>query len=143
MTAHRKSRKRNIKADDGLYLPTTDHPIPDAYTGATPKNDFELKTRLDAEGLQIFNVMFEINQSWDWNEYWSNAKYPDDDEYKTSSQPALVYQTKIDLNSGKKKYKMQLVGHSHYSGKNGELFKDISTLTTALEITKEIIVIVK
>jgi hypothetical protein len=137
------SHKRGIKAEDGLYLPTPDLPIPDAYTGATPKNDFELITRLDTEGPQIFNVLFEINQPWDWNEYWSNAKYPDDYEYKTSSQPALVYQTMINLDSGKKKYEMQLIGHSHYSGKNGELYEDTSTLTTALEITKEITVIVE
>lgn len=136
------SHKRGIKATDGLYLPTPDQPIPDAYTGATPKNDFELVTRLDTDGLQVFNILFEINQPWDWNEYWSNAKYPDDYEYKTSSQPALVYQAKIDLNSGKKKYEMKLIGHSHYSGKKGELYEDTSTLTTALEITEDIKVII-
>jgi hypothetical protein len=137
------SHKRGIKAEDGLYLPTPDQPVPDAYTGATPKSDFELKTRLDVEGIEIFNVLFEINQPWDWNEYWSNAKFPDDYEYKTSSQPALVYQSMINLNSGRKKYEMQLIGHSHYSGKNGELYKDTSTFTTALEIAQEIIVIVQ
>ncbi len=49
----------------------------------------------------------------------------------------------INLNSGKNNYKMQLIGHSHYSGKNGELNQDTSTLTTALEIAQEIIIIVE
>lgn len=137
------SHKRGIKAEDGLYLPTPDHPIADAYTGATPKSDFELKTRMDEDEPKVFNILFEINQPWDWNEYWSNAKYPDDYEYKTSSQPALVYEATIDLNSGKKRYEMKLIGHSHYSGKNGELFEDTSTLTTALEIAKSIFVIIE
>lgn len=137
------SHKRGIKANDSLYLPTPDQPIPDAYTGATPKNDFELNTRLDKKGPQVFNILFEINQPWDWNEYWSNAKYPDDYEYKTSSQPALVYQAMIDLDSGKKNYTMKLIGHSHYSGKTGELFEDTSTLTTALEITEELVIVVE
>lgn len=137
------SHKRGIKADDGLFLPTPDQPIADAYTGATPKSDFELITRLDEDGPQVFNILFEINQPWDWNEYWSNAKYPDDYEYKTSSQPAVVYMATIDLDSDKKRYEMQLIGHSHYSGKNGELFEDTSTLTTALEIANDITVIIE
>jgi len=49
----------------------------------------------------------------------------------------------IKLNSGKKKYKMKLIGHSHYSGKNGELNEDTSTLTTALEITEDTTVIIE
>jgi hypothetical protein len=137
------SHKRGIKAEDGLYLPTPDNPVADAYTGATPKNNFDLITRLDKKGPKVFNILFEINQPWDWNEYWSNAKYPDDDEYKTSSQPALVYQATIDLDSKNKQYKMHLIGHSHYSGSTGELFTDTSTLTTALEITKELMVIIE
>lgn len=137
------AHKRGIIAEDGLYLPTPDKPVPDAYTGATPKSDFDLKTRLDKDGQKVFNILFEINQPWDWNEYWSNAKYPDDYEYKSSSQPALVYQATIDLNAEKKKYEMQLIGHSHYSGKTGELFEDTSTITTALEIAKEITVIIE
>ena len=32
------------------------------------------------------------------------------------------------------------VGHSHYSDKTGELFTDLSTLTTALHIAYSIIV---
>ncbi len=137
------SHKRGIKAEDGLYLPTPDNPVADAYTGATPKSDFELTTRLDKDGPNIFNILFEINQPWDWNEYWSNAKYPEDYEYKTSSQPALVYMATIELNSGIEIYEMQLIGHSHYSGKTGELFEDTSTLTTALQITKDIRVIIE
>ena len=38
----------------------------------------------------------EINQNWDWNEYWTNDKYPDDENYKMSCQPALVYEAVID-----------------------------------------------
>jgi hypothetical protein len=35
-----------------------------------------------------------------------------------------------------KTFEMKVIGHSHYSGKTGELFSDISTLTTALNIVK-------
>jgi len=83
--------KRNIKAPDGTYLPTPDKPIPDAYTGATPKADFQLLTKSDVKLSGKFILLFEVNQSWDWNEFWNNNLYPDDFNYKTSCQPALVY----------------------------------------------------
>jgi hypothetical protein len=137
------SHKRGIMADDGLYLPTPDNPVPDAYTGATPLGSFELNTRLDKPGQDIINILLEINQPWDWNEYWTNDKYPEDYEYNTSSQPAVVYQATIDLTDNPGTVPMKVIGHSHYSGMNGELFEDISTISSALEIAESITVTIK
>ena len=134
------SHSRGIKAEDGLYLPTPSNPIPDAYTGPTPGKSFILNTRLDSDELKKFNVLFEINQTWDWNEYWTNNKYPDDEEYKTSCQPALVYSVFIDLDDPQKVYDMKMIGRSHHSGSNGDLFDDLQTLTTALHIAEQIVV---
>lgn len=135
--------KRGIKAEDGFYLPTPENPVADAYTGATPTQSFILKTKADGELPDKFRVLLEINQSWDWNEYWTNNKFPDDEQYKTSSQPAVVYATEIDHKSGKKEYQMEVAGHSHYSGKDGKLYKDISTLTSALQIVDKITIYLK
>jgi len=137
------AHKRGIKASDGLYIPDAGTEVPDAYSGATPKTGFVLKSRADNPLPERFKVMLEINQNWDWNEYWTNNKFPDDENYKWSCQPALVYETDIDLNSLKDSYIMNPIGHSHYSGKTGELFTDLSTLTTALKIADSIIVKVK
>mgnify|MGYP001823206809 CR=1 FL=1 len=82
----------------------------------------------------MVNILFEINQSWDWNEYWTNDKFPGDAEYMSSSQPAVVYTVTIDLEKTDTIYTMQVAGHSHYSGKDGKLYLDISSLTTALNI---------
>ena len=35
---------------------------------------------------------------------------------------------------------MDLAGHGHHSGQTGELYKDLTMLTTALEIVKRIVV---
>ena len=88
--------------------------------------------------LKQFNVYMEINQTWDWNQHWHNNLYPNDDEYKTSCQPALVYMAEVDLTSSQKNYTLKPVGHSHPSGKTGELFSDLSTFTTALKIAREV-----
>ena len=137
------AHKRGIKAADGLFMPDEGSKVPDAYTGATPTTAFVLNARVDEELPQIFRVMFEINQNWDWNEYWTNDRYPDDENYKMSCQPALVYEAVIDRGSPATEYTMKPAGHSHYSGKTGELFTDLSTLTTALEIAGSITVRIK
>ena len=134
------SHKRGIMAGDGLYIPTPSNPIPDAYSGPTPDKSFILHTRLDERGARRIRVLFEINQTWDWNEYWTNNKFPEDDEYKTSCQPALVYATEIDLDDPRSGYTMNVIGRSHHSGADGKLYDDLETLTTALHIAEKIMV---
>jgi hypothetical protein len=134
------AHKRGIKAADGLYIPDEQTVVPDAYTGATPVTGFILTSRSDNPLPGKFKVMLEINQNWDWNEYWTNNKFPGDENYMMSCQPAVVYETVIDLQSVQDTYRMKPVGHSHYSGMTGELFPDLSTLTTALQIADSIIV---
>jgi hypothetical protein len=137
------SHKRGIRAADGLFMPDEGTAVPDAYTGATPVTSFILKSHADGLLPEKYKVMLEINQNWDWNEYWTNDKFPGDENYMMSCQPALVYETIIDTNNPRDSYVMVPAGHSHYSGKTGELFTDLSTLTTALEIVKTAIVTLK
>ena len=137
------SHKRGIISSDGLFVPDSTHQVADGITGATPQTNFNLYAKLSDNNLRKFKVMFEINQTWDFNEYWTNNKYPDNEAYKTSCQPALIYETLINLDDISEKYKMNVIGHAHYAGETGELFTDLSTITTALNIAKEITVQVK
>jgi hypothetical protein len=137
------SHKRGIKAADGLFVPDTESVVPDAYTGATPVTSFILTSHADSMLPDKYKVMLEINQNWDWNEFWTNDKYPDDENYKMSCQPALVYEAVIDTKIPEDSYLMKAIGHSHYSGKTGELFPDLGTLTTALKIVDSVTVRVR
>lgn len=137
------SHRRGIQAEDRLFLPTPENPVPDAITGPTPPQNFIINSRLENNDLRQFLLFFEINQTWDWNEFWTNNKYPDNLEYKTSAQPALVYKAIINLDSDKKEYLMRPVGHSHYAGEDGMIYEDLSTFTTALNIAEEIKVTVQ
>jgi hypothetical protein len=128
---------------DSIFMPTPEHPLPDAYTGATPSNSFILNTVVEASAGKVFNILFEINQSWDWNDYWYNGRYPGNQEYLKSAQPALVYKVTIHLADNQSKYTMKPVGHSHPYGASGKLYEDISTLTTARKIAESIIVEIK
>ena len=132
--------RRGVKADDGLFIPDARNPLPDAVTGATPTTSFKLESVLSGPIPRAFYVLFEINQPWDWNAFWTNNKYPDDEDYKTSGQPAVVYRTLVNLDSPQKTYPMHPIGHSHYSGKDGNLYTDLSSLTTALHLADSILV---
>lgn len=137
------AHRRGVRAADGLFMPDEKTAVPDAYTGATPKTGFIMNSRADNPLPGRFRVMLEINQNWDWNEYWTNNRFPDDENYLWSAQPALVYEALIDTDSPQESYTMKPAGHSHYSGKTGELFTDLSSLTTALKIAGSIVVRVK
>jgi hypothetical protein len=137
------SHKRNIKAPDGLYAPSPETAVPDALTGATPKGNFTLKTGSKVADDISFRVLMEINQPWDSNNFWTNNKFPDDFNYKTSLQPSLVYEAVISPATPKDEYFLNPIGHSHPSGKTGELFTDLTTITTAKEIFSKISVQIK
>lgn len=136
------AHQRNVMNEFGTCNPTQKHPVVDGYTGATPLSSFILHTKTGRPLKGKYKIMLELNQCWDWNEYWTNDKYPGDIEYKTSSQPALVYSVDFDTDNPKPHYIMKPIGHSHYSGANGSLTPDLSTITTALKIAKKITVMI-
>jgi len=127
-----------VREDDGFYLPTPQTPIPDAYTGPTPQNNFVLEAKLDKPIQGKVILWLEINQPFDFNDYWHNQKYPDNNDYSTSGQLSVVYAAIIDFNSSVKEYYLNPMGHGHPTGENGTLFTDLSTLTTALKIVEKI-----
>lgn len=137
------SHRWNVKNEYGSYVPTPKNKVPDAYSGATPAGSFRLNTRTDIALKGKLKILLEINQPWDWNEYWTNALYPNDIDYQSSCQPAVVYSAIVDLGNPGAKIEMKPIGHSHYSGNTGELFTDLSSITTALYIAEQISVVVK
>lgn len=120
------------------YLPTPDNPVPDAVSGPTPQGDFRLKAYLPDSYPKQFHVLMEINQSWDWNEFWTNDRFPDNEAYISSSQPALVYRAALDMDKPGGGYSMKLIGHSHYAGEDGSLNANTESITTAASIAASI-----
>ena len=116
------AHRRGILAEDSLYMPTPENPVPDAVTGATPQTNFILITKTNDSGQRYINLFMEINQSYDWNDFYTLDIYPKDHNYKENSQPAIVYSVMIDLRKRNQTYKMRPIGHSHLSGKDGLIY---------------------
>lgn len=137
------SHQRGIQYKDGFYLPTKEQPLPDAVTGATPRENFSLKLKPPA-GLTRFVIYAEFNHSTDFNQYYPASATESDFNYsggkEGSGQPAVVYRAVIDLNTGENVFKAKLIGHSSPSGNDGKLYTDLSTLTSAKDIVKDITV---
>lgn len=136
------SHARGVQYEDGMYVPSNDQPLPDAITGATIVDNFKLISSVDS--ISKFVLKIEINVAFDDNEYYSEYDFPDDSIYHSGTgqlgQPSIIFESSIDMNDEKDYYLMEMVGHGHHSGQTGEIFDDLSTLTTAKDIVERIVV---
>ena len=139
------SHKRGIQAPDGLYTPLDKAPDLDAVSGATPTGNFVVKSKGNFNKKSGLKLLIEINQSYDWNDYYTRDKFPRDKIYSGSGQvgqPSLIYASPIKIGGLESTNHeiMKLIGHGHHSGENGELYTDLSKITTAKNIANRIIV---
>lgn len=133
---------RGVKEADGLYLPTKKHPLTDAVTGATPKDDYTL--RLTPATPSRFLLFAEFNHSTDFNDAYPKHAVEGAPTYsggeEGSGQPALVYCAEIDLTADREEWTLQLIGHASPDGTDGKLYTDMQGITTASSIVQQITV---
>ncbi len=128
------SHRRGIQEDDGYFAPSENNSDLDGVTGATPRSDYLVS--LTAPRMGQYRLMMEVNRSYDFNEYYSKDRFPEDPVYSgdgSSGQPSLVYAVTID-STGPGKYLLQLIGHGHHSGADGTLYTELNDITTAKNI---------
>jgi len=125
------------KIDNLTYVPTSEHPYVDGFSGETPKSDFRFSTVVKNDNDK-YRILVEVNQTWDWNKYWTNNKYPDNNAYKHSAQPSVIYS--VTVNKDDEVFYLNPIGHGDPKGESGKLYTDLSTLTTAKEIFKQIVI---
>ncbi|MES2676171.1 MAG: DUF4405 domain-containing protein [Pseudomonadota bacterium] len=135
--------KLGIQTTAGVFVPTGEDSTIDAYGGATMLDHFLLSSQTVKPLPDSYKVRFEINESFDFNAFYSSDRYPDDPIYSGngySAQPSLVYEAIVDTTLSQRYFPMAIVGRGHHSGRDGELYKDLENLTTALEMVDRIIV---
>lgn len=128
------SHKRGVVASDGLYMPEHNNTDFDGITAATPKVDYQVD--MPTPSVDRYKLMVEVNRSYDFNEYYSETRFPNDTVYSgpgSSGQPSLVYEAIVDPAKAKQ-FIFNLVGHGHHSGKDGVLYRGLENITTAKNI---------
>lgn len=137
---------RGVQYADGLYLPTKNEPLVDGISGAMPRGGFSVKVTPN-ESLRKFVVKVEVNHSTDWNEAYPKSSKEGEPNYsggkEGSGQPDVVYAAFVDLESDRKEFEAELLGHSSPDGNSGRIYEDTSELTTALHIVERITVQIK
>jgi hypothetical protein len=113
-----------------VLIPDSDNPFVDAYSGATPSGSFEIGISSDIK--KPYKILLEVNQLGDWNKFWTNNKYPDSEAYKHSGQPSVIYSVTIDQNDTI--FHMNPIGYGDPEGNSGNLYTDLSNITTPLSI---------
>lgn len=136
--------QRRVVYEDGLLLPTKEHPLTDGITGATPQEDKTIK--ISPVNLEKpFVIKAEFNHSVDFNNYYPENAKEGDDNYsggeQGSGQPAVVYSATIYPETTNTV--LELIGHSCPDGSDGNIYPDMQKLTTAKTIVKGINVIIK
>lgn len=134
---------RGVRYEDGLYSPTKNKPLPDTVTGATPKGSFKVAFS-PTNGLEKFVVKIEVNHSTDFNESYPKSATQGAHNYsggkEGSGQPALVYSVLVDTSLPQNLYEAKLIGHSSPDGSSGDIYPDLSGITSALDIVRKITV---
>jgi len=134
------TRDRKLGYDSNKTMRTD--PIPDGITGATPLGHFSINSKVMSRSNK-FRLYLEVNRSYDWNEYYTYDRFSDKalcDENCPNGQPSVIYAATIDTAELEELYLMKPVGHGSYSGEDGRIYPDLSTLTTALNMLKRIVV---
>jgi len=130
--------------EDGLLLPTKDHPLTDGITGATPQKGKTIQVSL-VHLKAPFVVKAEFNHSIDFNDYYHREAKEGDGNYSGgkdgSGQPAVVYSATVYADT--RKTELELIGHSSPDGTNGSVYENMDSLTSAKEIVKSITLIIK
>ena len=133
----------NNAAPQAFYAPTDSELQLDGYTGATLLENFVLTTQLKTKLTGQYRIRFEINHSFDYNDYYSSDRFPDDPIYSGdgySAQPSVVYEAIINFDDPTSLSRMQVIGRGHHSGKDGTVYTDLENLSTALELVERVLV---
>ncbi len=128
------SHSRGVREADGYFVPLENNADLDGVSGATPKSDYQIA--LSAPRMGRYRLLLEVNRSYDFNEYYTPDRFPDDPIYSgdgSSGQPSLIYEAIID-SEVPGQYLLSLIGRGHHSGADGELYSDLDEITTAKDI---------
>ncbi|MBI9095219.1 MAG: hypothetical protein JEY71_10085 [Sphaerochaeta sp.] len=135
--------KRAVIASDGLPLPTSDSPMPDDISHASPKADFSVKADLAKANNELY-LYFEVNHSTDFNATYTAEADIGSETYNGgpmgSGQPALVYRAYVNFSNPEQSDKtFALIGHSSPSGEDGNIYTDMQGIDSALDIIDSIV----
>jgi hypothetical protein len=129
--------QRGVDYGEGNFYPPKNKPLVDAVTSATPKTELFIWKWIPATQLKPGNYYYyvEVNKSGDQNKHHDYSWY--------RGQPSVVWKGNITVGDQNSETEAEIIGHGHVAGADGSINTDLSTLTTAIKLIKNIRVIYK
>jgi hypothetical protein len=114
----------------------------DVISSATPSQKKTYSKTLQFAADTIYVVKVEVNNSFDYNEYWpKKAKKTDQNYSGVNGQPSVVYSGIITpqlKNNSLAKIELRPAGTGSVNGSDGIIHDNLNSLTTALLIISKI-----
>lgn len=139
------SHRRGVRSADGLMVPLTQQADLDGVTAATPLGHYDVRT-VAQSGNAPYKLMLEVNRSYDFNDYYSPDRFPEDPVYSgsgSSGQPSIVYSSVITPSERRQHSLLAVIGHGHHSGQDGNIYEDMIGIDSALELLDRVVVAVE
>jgi hypothetical protein len=132
--------KRGIESKPGIYMPTNNKPLPDSETSATPTGKFVWEWDLPKDlKAGTYLIKGEVNRSFDYNDTFKDKLSEKDPNFNAENgQPSVLYEGTINIGNKTSSIELKPVGYGHPIGKTGDVVRDISKITTALDMLSSI-----
>ena len=123
---------RGVDYGKGNFYPPKNKPLLDAIASATPKAGEFVWEWKSKKALKQGNYFYyiEVNKSFDKNEYHNYSWY--------RGQPSVIWRGSIQVGNQISKSEAKIIGYGHVAGEDGTINPDLSTLTTALKLIKNV-----
>lgn len=112
-------------------------PTPEAVSSATPKSSYSVESEFP-ERFSKVRVLMEVNHSTDFNESYPKNASPAAGNYSGgpwgSGQPSLIYGTSLEGEMNGDVREMELLGHGSPAGTDANIHRDLTGVTSALQI---------
>ncbi len=115
--------------------PTPENPTIDAVTGATPKDDFIIETKVTANSVWYYYI--EINTSGDYNDAFPVKQKDGRRDLNGNGQPSIIYKGRITSLPGQKSIP-ELIGRTDQLQNVKQIIDNLDGITTARKLLSEI-----
>ncbi|MCJ7772394.1 MAG: hypothetical protein MUP22_04585 [Desulfobacterales bacterium] len=125
------AHQRGVDYGGGNFYPPKDKALVDAITSATPKSGEFIWIWLPQKSLKPgkYYYYIEVNKSFDDNEHNNYSWY--------RGQPSVIWQGNLFVGQQLSESKAKIIGHGDAAGKDGKIYPDLSSLTTALRLIEK------
>ncbi len=131
---------RGEMSERGNYMPSRKMPLSDVITSASPTADTTVQCQIpDSLVDQTLRIYVEVNSSMDYNEFYTDTEDETHPGFNgaVNGQPSILLEA-LYVPSESFEVEFTTIAHGEPAGRSGEMFTDLSNVTSALQLVSKI-----